>query len=673
MSIIIDNMEGVKNYILEHKKIIIATSITVGVLIVLVAGGLITTETYHKDRIFHGVSIGPVDVGGLKKDDAKTLLETWHDNWWNEQMNYAAYDENGEQLTTVDFYPLVVVEGNGQSYEFIWFDLEKMFDNAYQQGRASSLLSRVFNQIYLLIRPVSLDAVVTVEDDHLRQVLRLELSEFESLPQDAKFELSSPQADPEVFSEQSGNTFDYESAIAQTKDQLIRMGKGVIPIYRSSANAEIVEADVAVALEQLESLESSFPLKLEYLDERIGFERKWTLRWDDVYQSFLADKTDDGASLMLSGYNMDDYWEAVERLVNVKSMDAKFAIGEDNKVEQFQPSQKGYEFNRDETARVINEFLINPPEEEEGEPVVLIVVNVIEPVVSTADVNELGITEVLGTGYSNYSGSPVNRVHNIGVGADKLNGLLIKPGEEFSLLKALKPFTLAGGYLPELVIKGDKIIPEIGGGLCQIGSTTFRATMNSGLNVTQRRNHSLVVSYYNDPRNGNPGTDATIYDPAPDFRFINDTGNYILFETSMNNENGDLVFTFWGTSDGREAEYSEPVVTRWIPAGATKIVETTDLAPGVRKCQGAHPGANTSFTYTITRPDGSIEETVYTSSYRSLPVICLVGIDPDAPKEGEGEEDAPQDEAISDLLEDVISSEPVEINPITGEPMENSE
>src|SRR5690606_1808590 len=148
--------------------------------------------------------------------------------------------------------------------------------------------------------------------------------------------------------------------------------------------------------------------------------------------------------------------------------------------------------------------------------------------------------EILGVGYSNFAGSPANRVHNISIGAAKLDGLLIAPGEEFSLLNALRPFTVTAGYLPELVIKGDKITPEVGGGLCQIGSTTFRAAMNSGLSITERRNHSLVVSYYNDPRNGNPGTDATIYDGSPDFKFINDTGHHILIKTEMNRSNGDL-------------------------------------------------------------------------------------------------------------------------------------
>ena len=80
--------------------------------------------------------------------------------------------------------------------------------------------------------------------------------------------------------------------------------------------------------------------------------------------------------------------------------------------------------------------------------------------------------------------------------------------------------------------------------------------MNSGMPIVERRSHSLAVSYYFDPENGNPRTDATIYEPSPDFKFLNDTGYYILIATDVNTINGQLTFTLWGTSDGRQGSYS---------------------------------------------------------------------------------------------------------------------
>ncbi len=256
-----------------------------------------------------------------------------------------------------------------------------------------------------------------------------------------------------------------------------------------------------------------------------------------------------------------------------------------------------------------------------------IAVQLIEPNVTTGEANGFGITEMLGTGISKYAGSPANRIKNIRNAVKKLNGILIKPDEEFSALKYTEPFTLDGGYLPELVIKGDRITPEIGGGLCQIGTTLFRMAMMSGMPITERRNHSLVVSYYNDLENNLPGTDATIYDPAPDFKFKNDTGSYVLIQTEMDEKDGFLYFSLWGKSDGRKGSYTKPEVKKWIGYGPTKIVETTKLAVEEKKCQHAYRGAETSFTYTRDLPDGSKEIKLFESYYRPLPEICLVGVE----------------------------------------------
>jgi vancomycin resistance protein YoaR len=217
-------------------------------------------------------------------------------------------------------------------------------------------------------------------------------------------------------------------------------------------------------------------------------------------------------------------------------------------------------------------------------------------------------------------------VRNIRHAVKKLNGVLVKPNETFSTLLATGPFTIEDGYVSELVIKGDSLKPEVGGGLCQIGSTLFRMAMNAGMSIVERRSHSLVVHYYSDPRNGNPGTDATIYDPAPDFKFHNDTGHHVLIQTAMNEATGDLAFTLWGATDGRTASYTAPIVTRWIPHGVTKTVETTKLAPGEKKCQKAFNGAETTFTYTRILADGTEEKRNFGSYYRPLPEICLLGV-----------------------------------------------
>lgn len=171
--------------------------------------------------------------------------------------------------------------------------------------------------------------------------------------------------------------------------------------------------------------------------------------------------------------------------------------------------------------------------------------------ISLSKIKELGIDNLLAVGESNFIGSPNNRKHNIRVGAGKFNGTVIEKDAEFSFIETLGPVDKENGYLPELVIKKDKTIPEYGGGMCQVSSTAFRGAVKSGLRVTERQNHAYPVQYYS-PQ----GTDATVYVPKPDLKFVNNTPGPILIQTRM--EGNNLYFDFFGRSDGRRVELEGP-------------------------------------------------------------------------------------------------------------------
>lgn len=177
----------------------------------------------------------------------------------------------------------------------------------------------------------------------------------------------------------------------------------------------------------------------------------------------------------------------------------------------------------------------------------------IEPEHSLSETNDLGINERIGHGESVFKGSPKNRRHNIQTGVDKLTGIIIAPGEEFSFDKNICPVDKTTGYLPELVIKAEGTIPEYGGGLCQVSSTVFRAAMDAGLKITMRKNHSYAVQYY-----APQGTDATTYCGGIDFRFLNDTPASILIWPHFE-DTDKLVFDFYGTKDGRKVILEKPV------------------------------------------------------------------------------------------------------------------
>lgn len=173
------------------------------------------------------------------------------------------------------------------------------------------------------------------------------------------------------------------------------------------------------------------------------------------------------------------------------------------------------------------------------------------PVKISTELADRGIIELIGEAVTNYDGSPENRQHNIRVAAEKLNGQIIEAGTEFSFVDYLGLVTLSNGYRRELVIKEGNIVPEIGGGVCQVSTTFFRTALDAGVPITAQKPHSMKVSYY-DP----PGLDATVYPGSADLRFLNDTNSPILIQTAV--ENSSLRVNFFGMKDGRKVKITGP-------------------------------------------------------------------------------------------------------------------
>ncbi|HEX5429952.1 MAG TPA: VanW family protein [Patescibacteria group bacterium] len=249
---------------------------------------------------------------------------------------------------------------------------------------------------------------------------------------------------------------------------------------------------------------------------------------------------------------------AIEQAVNHPMQNARLSI-KDNWATTFVPNQDGLTLD---TFALINEL----PENSDGQlPLVTS-----KPEVTLADLNNLGITELVATGESDFTGSTANRLTNIKVGAAKYNGLIVAPGAEFSFNQILGDVDAAHGFKPELVIKASGVVPEFGGGLCQVSTTVFRAAMNAGFPVTERRNHSFAVKFY-----APQGTDATIYPGVSDFKFVNNMAGNILIWTRI--EGNKLYFDIYGTKDDRQVTFEGPYTYDRKSNGALKAVWTRDV------------------------------------------------------------------------------------------------
>lgn len=198
------------------------------------------------------------------------------------------------------------------------------------------------------------------------------------------------------------------------------------------------------------------------------------------------------------------------------------------------------------------------------------------PLTISEDLQETGIKELIATGHSAYYGSPANRMFNIDFGSKKYNGLLIPPGEEFSFNAVLGPVDATSGFKPEKVIKKDKLEYEYGGGICQVSTTFYRAVLQAGLPITERKPHSWKVSYYS--QSMGDGLDATIYPGVADLKFVNDTPATILIQAYT--EGAEAYFKIYGTNDGRnvvlDGPYGGGLTYRWNRIITTNGEEKTE-------------------------------------------------------------------------------------------------
>jgi len=210
------------------------------------------------------------------------------------------------------------------------------------------------------------------------------------------------------------------------------------------------------------------------------------------------------------------------------------------KVTIVKQAQNGLKLDVAKTSEAVKAVLDKPADQRN----VTMVASVAKAEVREDTLDALGLKDVLSVGQTFFPGSPYTRLINVRAGAAKFDGVLLKQGEVFSFGKLLGEVNAATGYVPELVIIDNHEEKQYGGGLCQVSSTAYRAALLAGLPILQRQNHSFAISYYTAPY-GVPGVDATIYYPAVDMKFRNDTPGALYMQTSMVGTS--LTFTYFGT------------------------------------------------------------------------------------------------------------------------------
>ncbi|USN53559.1 MAG: VanW family protein [Candidatus Nomurabacteria bacterium] len=575
-------------------------------LFLLIVGlSLVWLQQAYAQKFYPGVHIGATSVSGQSYLDVLTRLERYSESVESDGVEFIYQD------TRVNVTPSVLATSDPDlAVSLFSFYVEPTVQAAYAHGRSGTYWQNTMTQIRSFVFGYHEALQYEVADETLQGLLEESFAAYETAAQDAQLEVNEAHT-LIVAPEEAGETLAYSDAIVMMKQAFVKQESRIeIALAAKSVAPRYTSADLQPLLPSAEQLLTHAPFILHSSDGDNEISKEELAPW------LIARPATVGVLLEVSAERADEFFTTLAEQIDEAPQEGRFAIS-DGVVTETQPGKEGRSLDREATAQAMTQAWI-----QEGVQSAEVVMKVQEPQITSDATGPLQNLQLLGTGHSNFAGSPNNRRHNIQVGADSVNGVVVMPGEEFSLVNILGPIEKETGYLPELVIKGDKTVPEYGGGLCQIGTTVFRAAMATALPITERRNHSYNVSYYLE--NGLPGTDATIYPAHPDLRFVNDTENPILIQSRI--EGNDIYFDFWGKSDGRSAVRTTPEVWGWTDPPPTKEIVSTDLAPGQRKCtERAHKGVKTQFTYTITYPDGHQEEKVFQSTYKPWQEVCLVG------------------------------------------------
>ena len=250
----------------------------------------------------------------------------------------------------------------------------------------------------------------------------------------------------------------------------------------------------------------------------------------------------------------------------------------------------------------------------------------LQPVEASVTSEELKARYTLLSEFStSFKGSTLgrkNRVNNMALAASRINGIVLEPGEEFSMNKTILDRTKENGYYLAPAIRNGTYEKEYGGGVCQVSSTLFNAVMMADLSVTERHHHSWPMHYV-------PiGRDATIATGYKDFKFVNSTEGELVIFAHLDKKAKKVTIRLYGI---HSPDFDHIVIvskrTGSLPAKGTKVRLDESLSAGSRVEERKERRGKTSVTYKeYYDAAGKLirREKVYEDSYPSIEGLVYV-------------------------------------------------
>jgi vancomycin resistance protein YoaR len=566
------------------------------VLIILLPGAY---SHMYAGRIFPGVTVGGVDVSGMSPEQAAALLTQRLDY---PQRGKIAFQE-GTTMWTVKPADLG-----------LFLDAQTTSLAAYNFGRTSSLTARLAEQWRAWSSGVDL-APLFVFDKRIAEYYLQGIAQQIDRPI-IEATLGVNGMDVEVHSGQVGRTLDIDATLTSLDTQMKTMMDGLVPLVVYETPPVILDA---TAQAELAKRILSAPLTVQLPNPEQGDPGPWSFEPAALAQMLTIQrvKTDQGETYQvgLSTDVLRNFLLNIAPGLYRDPLNARFIFNDDTRqLEVIQSAIIGRALDVDSSLAQINQQIL------EGKHNVNLVMQTTNPPVNNdATAESLGITELTSVYTSYFYGSDTSRIQNIKTASSRFHGLLVAPGESFSMAQALGDVSLDTGYSEALIIFGDRTIKGVGGGVCQVSTTLFRTVFFGGYQVDERWFHAYRVKYYEQTASGGhddklAGLDATVFAPQVDFRFTNDSPYWLLMETYVGNSS--LTWKFYSTSDGRSVNWDTSGLQNIVEPPAPLYEENPDLAKGeIKQVDWAVDGADVTVTRTVIRDGVVIHDDVFNTHY----------------------------------------------------------
>jgi len=498
---------------------------------------------FPKNDFAFGVMLGGEKIGGLSKEKTTEILENKINEFLEKKIAFS-FTPSKEKISETSnqnetYLKEIKIKDLG-----LTFKINESLEEPFSIGKKNNFWQNLKEKFLALQGKYQFPLIVEINDQVFDNFFIENFGQFEILPQNAQIIFNEKLMDFEIQDSKEGLLFPKDKIQQEIQKDAAFLKNNDFYLSLEKTMPEIGKEEALEAIVKAEEIINAGPYILLDGEKKIELSKKNLGTWF----SFLPKK--DGSRTVLSpAFDeglIKNYLSDLSKSLNVNPQNPILSF-ENNNLKIISLPKAGKILNIEKSAKEIQEKILTNSNEKK----IALIFETVEPKITEEKFNDLRIETLIGKGVSNFAGSPKNRIHNIKIAAEKFNGTLIAPDEEFSFNRALGEVGPSQGYLPELVIKNNKTVPEYGGGVCQVSTTMFRAAVYSGMDITERHPHAYPVKYYN-PQ----GFDATVYSPSPDLKFKNNTGNWVLIQTKI--EGNNLIFEFYGKDDGREVIVKGP-------------------------------------------------------------------------------------------------------------------